>query len=759
MVKQWFRKKLALLITIAVLALLGIYIGMTAGKSGVASGTYMLERTEQFIAQLQLNTVVPANAKQRVIDGSPWLQMAASGPLELWFEPAGGHIAVANPGRGQWWSSLPGEADLQAQAGNGLLASNPRSAIVFDYLRKEEKASNLTSSNTVEQQVQIRWKTLPDGVGISYEMPALDMALYVECTLTADGLQVHVPELGILEAGEERLVRYQLYPYMGAALNGQEGFLFVPDGPGALIHFNKPINKKWKPYEYPVYGYDLAIDDTVSRFPRTSIAFPVYGISRGDEALLAIIEHGEFYADIVASPAGLQTAFNWATAQFNVRRMYPQPKGLNSRTLVYEQGRFEYSVAIRYVLLPPGESGYVEMAKAYRGYLMAAKGLSKLEHVPAAPRLFLNVLLSAMERGPLGTKTVVATTLGQVEQMAAALQQAGVSELEIGLTGWNNGGVPGNMPSLLPIEGQIGGDAELRKLAAALQERGVRLRLDHQFGVARDKIGSGFSTRYAIRQISGVAYKFNRKNTGMLYRINPGMLADTYMPKLIKQLQQLPITHVAPMQLGASVASDFNRDRYTSREMSAASSLSVLRQLREAFGTVYTSGANAYVLGHVDHLFQFPAEYNHDMPVDEQVPFYPIALHGLLTYSTSSGNERAQPVEGYLRDLEYGAMPYYMVTQASPSVLQNTQENRLYSSQFHTNVERIAREYNGYAEVNRDVAGQFIEDHRRLADGVYETVYEGGRTIWVNYNLVPYEAMGKRVEAQAYLVTVEGGEA
>jgi hypothetical protein len=45
-----------------------------------------------------------------------------------------------------------------------------------------------------------------------------------------------------------------------------------------------------------------------------------------------------------------------------------------------------------------------------------------------------------------------------------------------------------------------------------------------------------------------------------------------------------------------------------------------------------------------------------------------------------------------------------------------------------------------------------MEDHRQIADGVYETVYEDGTRVIVNYKTRRYTDGDKAVEGQNYLI-------
>jgi hypothetical protein len=757
-VKAWLKKKRGTWIALAAIVLFLAYIALTGGASGIAQGNYSLTEAESFLESKPMQSgALPGTS--RVIEGVRWYLAAEYGGWSLWFEPGAGLIAVENETEGQMWFGTPLPSERQKDGSKGLPATHVQSPILLEYLKELDASIHLQSTNTVHQQADVSWTELAQGIGVQYDMAELGFSLYVEYTLNDWGLRVHIPQEGIYEGKGNRLVNFQLLPYFGASLNGPEGFLFVPDGPGGIIRFNKQINPELTAYDQPVYGRDPAARAELSNVNRTPVAFPVFGISRGDQAFVAVIEEGQYKADVIASPAAIQTNFNRAGARFHLRRLYYQPRGLTDYSLNYERHMFVEPITLQYLFLEKGHNGYVEMAKAYRAYLMETKGLTKMEPTEKEPKLYLNVLMAAQEKHPLTSQTLVATSFDQAAEMMKDLVAEGISHLEVGLIGWNNGGLPGLAPNLFPVEKLAGGAAGLKRLASAAEELGVTLRLDQDFTAATGEMGSGFDSNDTARRVSGELLRYSSMNTGIeMFMVSPWYTEHVYVPNALKEIQKFPVHSIGAVNMGSFLFSDFNGAHFYDRRRAAEAYTAAFDQIREQIGNVKVSGANDYVLGHVDHIFGFPAEYNYDMIIDEQVPFYPIALHGLVTYTTVAGNERTQPIEGLLRDIEYGAMPSYMVTYEDPSLLRDTSILNAFSTRYDVNKEQMLREYALYSEANRGVAASFIEDHRKIAEGVYETTYDNGRKIWVNYNQAPYRLDGIEVDALSFRVVAEGGE-
>ncbi|MBP1988604.1 DUF5696 domain-containing protein [Paenibacillus eucommiae] len=765
----WFRSKLTTIIIVGlIVAILG-YIFLSAEQQKGDLGTYSPQKAAAFIQGLKLTTGDPAGEKMNFA-GTDWIQVAESADASLWLDPVIGKIALKRGGDA--WLSNPGAEQLAKDQTKGLGQTNLQSPFIFRFLEKDKQ--NETAGNTIEHKAQISWKTLEFGIGVTYHMADLGITVYTEYTLDDGQLVVNIPELGIYEDKENRLVSLDVLPFFGAAMNGPDGYMLVPDGPGGIIRFNKEHLDQIVPYRFPIYGDDPAAILANAKWERTDIAYPVFGMNREENGFITIVEQGATKTSVVATPAGLSTGFNQVNPRITLRRYYEQPVGLSQSRNVYESRLNIEPFTARYIPLMQGQADYVGMAKAYRSYLTDKAGVKPLGTSAGAPPIFLNVLLSTSEQTPSGEKVVKVSSLSQVGDMVQALKKDGVTQMQVGLEGWQHGGVPGALPSRFPVESAIGGKKDMIKLSAALKAEHIPLRLDDKLYYAGDQLNSSFSSRQdAIRNISGSTVKSefhtgdNDNKAHFFYFISPQIMLNKILSKALKGWEELDVSGIGLQEMGGLLYSDFKPDHYTTRETSIKVYQQIMDSIKKDIGSVTSSGFEdwqggsgggfAYALGYVDHMFHFPLEYNYDLIIDEQVPFYPIAVHGLVTYSGQAGNLRRNPEVDRLREIEYGAIPAYLVTNEDPGQLGRTNFPWLYSSKFSQLKPQIVQEYKQQMEVASDVWGSFIENHRKLAEGVYETTYSGGRRIWVNYKDQPFKQDGFVVKELSYAVIDKGG--
>ena len=97
-----------------------------------------------------------------------------------------------------------------------------------------------------------------NGIIFRYSFVSEGISIPIQYTLQEDHLQVSVLIDQIEETAENRLIDISLLPYFGAANTTEQGYFFVPDGSGSLIHFN---NGKYNgsAYQQKVYREDLIV--------------------------------------------------------------------------------------------------------------------------------------------------------------------------------------------------------------------------------------------------------------------------------------------------------------------------------------------------------------------------------------------------------------------------------------------------------------------------------------------------------------------
>lgn len=114
------------------------------------------------------------------------------------------------------------------------------------------------------------------------ESPVFKMAL--EYKLDENGLSVTLPANGLrYNSSKYTLEQISVLPFMGAGNSANDGYLFYPDGSGALFDFDTPDTKTTTTIRGQVYGKDFAYHDIVSGKYQQNVSCAVFGLVEEQE--------------------------------------------------------------------------------------------------------------------------------------------------------------------------------------------------------------------------------------------------------------------------------------------------------------------------------------------------------------------------------------------------------------------------------------------------------------------------------------------
>jgi hypothetical protein len=244
-----------------------------------------------------------------------------------------------------------------------------------------------------------------------------------------------------------------------------------------------------------------------------------------------------------------------------------------------------------------------------------------------------------------------------------------------------------------------------------------------------------------------------------VYLLNPVLALNNFARKDIPKIGKFGVAGLDLRFFGSVALTDNNFGYPLTRQEFVDYWKQIIALSRQETGGVTIQGVNAYMLGQADFYTLMPLDRFNYVFSEETVPFYPMAVHGLIRYTGkytgTASNLRSDRME-FLRALEYGALPTFEVT-ANPSVLlTRTQYNRLYSSRFVDWEPQIVDEYELFVRQLGHTVNQLIVDHKKLATGVYQTTYEDGTRVIVNYEERRYTDGNIAVEGQNYLILPPG---
>lgn len=692
-------------------------------------------------------------------DSTAMTKAAENERLLLQADTATGHFIIKDKRNGSVWNSFPDPKEWANEPSQGQWRTNMTSPFMLEYVDPKQKNDKPRSTNFYEQQGTVsRFKLIEQGFELNYELEKLSISFKIQVKLNGDSVETTLLSDSIVES-KYLLTSVMLFPFFGAYQStGQDGYLLVPDGSGALIRFRDNRQRSNYNYETDIYGVDWAVKNTNYAGTRAQTMMPVYGIKSGDHAMLALLEQGDAYAGIKASPSGNLTQYNWASFKLVYRDSYWQPTTSNPR-LMKTQGYLVYPKqfnggdrTIRYFLLDQGKTDYAGMADRYRTYLMEEKSFQKTEASADIP-LYVDLLGADAEKGFFTDRYRKVTDFNQAKEMLEQLKTLGVHSLAVRYIGWQKGGysVFGKNDK---VDSAIGGNDGLADFTAYAHKNNIPVYL---FGIYEWNNTSGFSARnYGMVDQGNSIIEFNdRLRDSSSVFVSPKHAAEQVL-KLLDRYKKLGVDGVSFNTIGQFLNSDYNSGYELNRSDAMQLQIELLEKTRAALGKVSGNGTNIYGAKEVDHIYDMPSDYSYDAFSDEAVPFAEMVLHGLVSYSFSPANQTDQFQRDYLRSIEYGATPHFVFGAAPTEKLKKTFS---FSSYWSTNLQDwedvVSDQYAKYNEALGDVQNQFIVSHRSLQEDVKEVVYSNGKRIIVNYSDLPYRE-GKIVVAAHDFAAIGG---
>ncbi|HHV96860.1 MAG TPA: hypothetical protein GXX37_10385 [Clostridiaceae bacterium] len=594
----------------------------------------------------------------------------------------------------------------------------------------------------------------------------------IEYTLEGENLIVRIPCSEIHYEREFPLTTVRVLEYFGAAKMSDNGYIFIPDGSGALINLNNP-NKVGMSYKAPVYGFDSSIRQKEKVQIAYQAYLPVFGLKKDNSAFFAIIEEGDAMASIGASIGGVLNSYSSVYSEFTVLPWTEVSFGRETevdKIKVYQKRPYQKDIVIRFAFLHGEKAGYIGMAEYYRNYLIE-KGMLGKKIEPKSNIPFNLELIGAIYRHKsiLGIPRKVLeplTTFEQASQIITELSEDGIDNINLKFSGWFNGGIDHVFPTNINIEGKLGGKKGFNKLVDTIKTLDGKFYPDVSF-MYMYRVPFLFSIKEnSARYLSKDSVKLKNFNIANFqpvrgeegwYLLSPSKL-DYYVSNFINKYKNYGIGNISLRVMGEVLYSDFNERNLVDRQEAKE----IVMQQGEKFQrngiNLMVNGCNAYMLPYVDNIVNMPLTDSKFIIADESIPFYQIVVHGFIEYSGEPVNLAGDYIENILKTVETGACLYFTWIHAESSILKDTAYRDLYSVNYKDWYDIAIDLYEKINLALRDVQDQMIIGHEKIGDKVYRTIYENGKEIVVNYGDKPFYTKGIKIDGKSFEVVAEGGK-
>lgn len=466
-----------------------------------------------------------------------------------------------------------------------------------------------------------------------------------------------------------------------------------------------------------------------------------YGWNRGSEGTLAIITGMKYDYGMVA---GVKDGGYYLYPRFWIDGDMP-----------YED------VEVRLYRLEPGD--YCAMARRYRRYQMEERGCVPLkERVAVDPRLAksaeaINVRIrqgwkpapSPVEEQTPETEPPMyaACTFDRAGELAREFKRQGIEHAEFCLVGWNTKGHDGRFPQIFPVEEQLGGEEALLRLIGDVKQLGYGI-VCHDDCTGAYRIADCWDEEYIIKNKDGSLYKRPKLwSGGRPYKICPQREFERFEVSNMEKLSAMGFEgiHYIDVITILELLKCYDPAHPCTRKDSAMWYRRIMQLAREKFGGFSSEGCYDFAADSLDFTMytSFHLDDQGNPPIcDEHIPFWQIAYHGIILYNpgTYTLNYPVKKTANRLKYFEYGGRPlavYYANFMSGDNqdhhwmgredLLCGTDEQMVFSAK---KVRQMTDDY----RLMEPVRFAFMDNHEKVADGVFRTTYSNGESVTVDYN-------------------------
>ncbi|MCI8314577.1 MAG: hypothetical protein HFH74_05955 [Lachnospiraceae bacterium] len=667
-----------------------------------------------------------------------------------------------------------------------IVKNTKTGAVMESTVRNEERLGNVNETwkgflqsgivvelqeetNTMQKKLgiegsgaQVSVELIPGGFHAKLDYPTQELGFEVEVKLYDDGsITACIPESSIYEnADNKKIGNIYVFPLLGSSrLDEKDGYMFVPDGNGALIYLDNKDGRFDSGYVQKVYGSDIGVGESYvlsllwGRYETHNdaemILAPVYGmVHTGDEmGYLAIIESGDEEASIYATPNGAYSDYNWIAAAFRKCTTYIQPTSNSGGSVTKVTDRIKYDINVRYMFVDGADANYAGLAKRYRDYLIEKDKLVKVEDTF---KIRLDFLGMDVESWMLWKKDAPVTTVDNIREIYSDLEQEGVTDILSIYKGWQDGGIFDLPVTSYDVAGSIGGARDLSKLMDECEAKNIDFYLFTD-GV-RANTETGNTTFDTVKKMDKRLYTQNTYQNvyrEFVYWTPQKMLEN--LKTLQKNLAKKGINKLALSEIGNTMFTYTMGDTMQTRLVSKHLYEQALQQTSTSMDIMLEAPVQCY-WQYVKAIVDMPISDSDYIYTDQSVPFLSIALKGILPMYGDYVNFEANEREYFLKLVETGIYPSFYLTYKNPSELIYTNSSNVYTSQYSVYRDQILSYYDELRQINERTKNSMIVNHEITDTGVTIVTYDNGVKLYINYSAKEQKADNVTVPALSYVV-------
>lgn len=664
------------------------------------------------------------------------------------------------------WGQTPEEV-LQTQQETGVKLPQLNSAIIVAYQDPVSMDEiNLYSYTDAFENGEITVKRIDDGIRVIYYFSEFEFAVPVEYLLTEESFDVRVIPAHISQGEKYKVSSIKVAPFIcGVSNNAENSWLFIPDGSGAVVEpFTSDVLGVFG--ESEVYGHDLTTQLYGYGNKKQQVNMPVYGVKKGDNALLAVIDSSASAASIEwelgSNTYGCSTVY--PTFRLRGTNLISRPSNFISITTlaeinIFTQGILKKDIRVKYYPLSQNDATIAGMAGCYRDYLIKYSGLEKGEtnEKTASLKFVGGVVQPEFILGIPSSKLFALTNTNSVATITKELTEKIGTNVAVQLVGYGKSGIDvGQVAGGYKTASVLGGNSGMKQLNSQLRELGVATYMDFDL-ITFNKSGNGFNKNSSATYEGGQLVTYTSfdsishvKNDDRFYVLSRANLLKA-AEKLIEKSPQMHLSGISLSGVSNTSYSDYALQDYYACGKIEEDVSAIFTSVKNGGYKVLSSAANIYAAISSDEIIDAPIYSSAFNFASYDVPFYQMVLKGYIPMSSVSLNLCTNQKEALLRCVSAGISPSYTIIENYDNELVTSPHSFMNASVYNSIKENIVNDINSISSYLESVKDAEIVEFTEIDKDIFKTKFSNGVVTVVNYSDADYEGAYGKVTANSWI--------
>ena len=686
---------------------------------------------------------------------------------------------------------------VEAEVGSNVTNEKNNSLLLINYY-SGSNYSIYSANSSSSSSIRKLYKLNDDHFRLDVDFGVkIGIEISIHIYLSEKGIEFEVRNEEITGTNRNNLSDLAIAPYMGAVggvyrtheydvdsnswiLNQSnikrpqgDGYLFIPDGVGAIIKFNE-FDVSYKTYEELVYGKNVA--ETYSHHyngenyvPFKKASMPVYGIAHLDDeaAMFAYATSGDTYMSICAymyNNKSTNIPYNTVFGKFSYNPKFLQvynQQGWTYDSIMDKIHDFDINLHIDF-LAGNGSTDnkpatYVGMAKDYQEYLEDNYLIKPLdEEIDDDISIRIDFLMSDSSTNIVGYTNNVATTASNVKKILGLIDSKGVKNVNGGLLGWNSGGLTLGRPDKVKFINKIGSKGQFESLIEYADNLGFDISFSQDYYKINDvQIGK---YKNAVKHINDW-YSFERDTMNLgnpivkqYYFARPAKSIE-WMNTQFNKLNKLGISSITVDGISNHLTSDYTDDE--DRDVS-------LERVKEGFEKlsletkINANNPNYYLWKYVDRYLQLSVYSSQYLYEESSVPFIPLILRGHMELYSEYVNFSFYDQQSILKMIEYNIYPSFVLTYEPAYVLaETTMGSSYFTTEYNLYLDLVEEVYTKVNTGLKETLKETWISHSSF-DQIVVNEYSNNIKVVLNYSTSDSDYNGFTVKALDYIVIKNG---